>query len=258
MSYLELNSELIEKFGELEQLCNQIYDEPHGVTQYINQMDELESVGRAKVSSWDSIYRALKTVRHKRNQLSHGEVSFSESCAEQDDIDFIMAFRKKVLNCTDPISLALNKAKKSNRRASSDSKGCSSEVIKGFMYIIVFIALIAGIIAAAVSLTRGNNYNANELKSGFYYLSKSDENGRVPYLRLDTESCEFQMGESTTLSYSTGGNYTIEDDKLIAVTVDNERYVFEIRNFKKLVLVTTEEGNVILNFPRGSRFIYKD
>ncbi len=43
MSYTELNAELVEKLGNLERLCNQIYNTQHGVTCYIKEMERIYS-----------------------------------------------------------------------------------------------------------------------------------------------------------------------------------------------------------------------
>ena len=43
--YAELNTHLVEAFGDLECLCNQIYDPPHGVTSYINIMESCRIEG---------------------------------------------------------------------------------------------------------------------------------------------------------------------------------------------------------------------
>lgn len=100
----KLNSELIEKFGELEQLCNQIYCDKHGVTSYIDEMIEKRALGEVYVRNWELYLTALRGVRHKRNMLAHGEKSFSESCATPDDITFTDNFREELLKGSDPLA----------------------------------------------------------------------------------------------------------------------------------------------------------
>lgn len=129
--YSKLNQELVEEFGRLEQLCNQIYGENHGVTRYIEDMDNLPSSARYKVDGWDYYYKTLKLVRHKRNNLSHGEVLFNEKYAEPEDIQFISDFYKLILNSKDPISLCKKHT----------NGGCLSE-FKSFFIIGVVAALI--------------------------------------------------------------------------------------------------------------------
>lgn len=112
--YMNNNTRLVEAFGHLEKLCNEIYPDTqdiHGVSIYIKDMeDEYFKMSKA-VASWDNDYKCLKEARHKRNLLSHGEVSFDTPCATEDDIDFIVDFRNRILNQTDPISLYRRKSK---------------------------------------------------------------------------------------------------------------------------------------------------
>ena len=60
--------------------------------------------GRARIANWEWDLLRLKEVRHKRNNLSHGEVSFSSPWAEQEDIGFVMEFRDRILNGSDPLA----------------------------------------------------------------------------------------------------------------------------------------------------------
>ncbi len=103
MSYTELNARLVEEFGNLERLCSQMYNEQYGVTCYIEDMERTYG-GRARIANWKWDLRRLKEVRHKRNKLSHGEVSFSSPWAEPDDINFVVDFRSRILNASDPLA----------------------------------------------------------------------------------------------------------------------------------------------------------
>ena len=159
----KLNQELIEEFGRLEQLCNQIYGENHGVTSYIEDMDNLSVNARYKVVNWDYYHKRLKEVRHKRNMLSHGEVSFCENYAEPEDIEFGSDFYTLIMNSTDPISLhrkstrsAAPAPKKSSYNTTSDfgeyrseeyqKKSCLSEM----MIFFITLGIAAGILALLI------------------------------------------------------------------------------------------------------------
>lgn len=111
MNYYELNTRLIEVFGELEQLCNEIYKEKHGITCYIEQMKEYGSNGVYDIPNWEDCFFRLKSVRYKRNRLSHGEIAFHECCAAQEDIHFVVRFKKMILEQKDPLSLYYRAAK---------------------------------------------------------------------------------------------------------------------------------------------------
>ena len=107
MQHPELNAMLIEHFGDLERLCNQIYSDRHGVTRYIDDMKSTRCYNSAAMTGWQRTLDQLIAIRHKRNKLSHGEVSFSSAYATEDDIDFLITFRNSILNQTDPLALNL-------------------------------------------------------------------------------------------------------------------------------------------------------
>ena len=103
MQNSKFNYLLIERFAELEKLCNGIYNTKHGVTSYIEHMEKLGLISAQ--------YKKLKDVRHKRNKLSHGEVPFDVSWATEEDITFITEFKSSVMNQTDPISIYIKREK---------------------------------------------------------------------------------------------------------------------------------------------------
>ncbi len=115
--YTQLNTELVEKFGSLEKLCNEIYCTVHGVTNYIDEMTRCYD-GRIYVSKWDHYIVKLKEIRHKRNQLSHGEVSFSEPYATYEDVAFAMNFRNLILSQKDPLTIYRREKRGKNKTES--------------------------------------------------------------------------------------------------------------------------------------------
>ncbi len=108
MTNNELNQRLIEQFSSLERLCNQIYDDIHGVTRYIDDMKNYDYRAKYVVPKWENSYKMLKEVRHKRNNLSHGNILFSEYYTEIDDINFINEFISSIYNQTDPLAAYRN------------------------------------------------------------------------------------------------------------------------------------------------------
>ena len=103
MDYTKINAEFVEKFGELEKLCGDIYSQKHGVSCYIDDM--LSKSGERYVLNWEYHKKRLKDVRYKRNKLTHGEVGFSENFAQKEDIDFIQDFINLIFKREDPLSL---------------------------------------------------------------------------------------------------------------------------------------------------------
>ena len=98
MTNQEYNIALVEHFGRLERLCNDMYGTHHGVTEY---MEELKTY----YGPYHTTYQTLPELRHKRNQLSHGNVSFNEPFANKDDVGFLIAFRDDILQGKDPLTI---------------------------------------------------------------------------------------------------------------------------------------------------------
>lgn len=157
MTYTRLNALLVEYFGELEQLCNQLYQQSHGVTVYIEEMMELKDHGAQVVRYWDYYLKRLKEIRHKRNKLSHGEVSFGEAWAEKEDLEFLQEFREKLLDQTDPIALYRKHLKAKTRKTArtvaqrkrkrKNTSGCLAGVIAGILAAIAVVWVYYNFIA---------------------------------------------------------------------------------------------------------------
>lgn len=124
MDYTKINAEFVEKFGELEKLCSDIYSQKHGVSCYIDDM--LSKNGERVVINWDYYEKRLKDIRYKRNKLTHGEVGFSENFAQKEDIDFIQDFINLIFKREDPLSLY---NKKVNKKVSVNIKQSQNTVI---------------------------------------------------------------------------------------------------------------------------------
>ena len=119
MNYIE--NEFFEEFKHLEKLCQEIYgrsgDNRLSVTLYLEDMKANEYQGSIRVAGWKEQYRQLKNCRNKRNNLVHpNDNQYSEPCS-QDDIDFIISFRKAILNQTDPLALLGKHTKTVSRSA---------------------------------------------------------------------------------------------------------------------------------------------
>ena len=160
--YAELNTHLVEAFGDLERLCNQIYDPPHGVTSYVNIMEFCQIQGKRCVPQWGYDFSMLKQIRHKRNKLSHGEVSFKQHYAEEQDIDFAVNFRNRIMNQTDPLTLYHRSSKSqsitnqyciptqnipskplsyNNRKSLQRSAGCATFLLVLIIITVVWVCL---------------------------------------------------------------------------------------------------------------------
>ena len=63
-------NELVNEFKHLEKICNEIYSEQHGVTLYINEMEQESGYYTGTIIGWDRDLANLKHVRHIRNRVT--------------------------------------------------------------------------------------------------------------------------------------------------------------------------------------------
>ena len=157
MDYTKINAEFVEKFGELEKLCSDIYSQKHGVSCYIDDM--ISKSGERYVLNWEYHKKRLKDVRYKRNKLTHGEVGFSENFAQKEDIDFIQDFINLIFKREDPLSIYNKKiangyAKKTTEQPESvykysqsqDANNSSASSVLTVTFAIVIICIIGCIL----------------------------------------------------------------------------------------------------------------
>ena len=146
MDYTKLNAEFVEKFGELEKLCSDIYSQKHGVSCYIDDM--LSKNGERVVINWDYYEKRLKDIRYKRNKLTHGEVGFSENFAQKEDIDFIQDFINLIFKREDPLSL-YNKKVSVNIKQSQNTVIISKPKKTNFSDVLLITGIIILVIIIA-------------------------------------------------------------------------------------------------------------
>ncbi len=94
--------EFLDGFKHLEKLCNEIYDQQHGVTLYIDEMEQRSSVASKVVYDWNKDLRKLKRVRHIRNKLVHE--SDYDIDYDWTDIAYMKEFCERIRNQQDPIA----------------------------------------------------------------------------------------------------------------------------------------------------------
>ena len=147
MSYSKLNERLVESFGELEKMCNFVFDDIHGVTCYINKLGE-----RTLSKDDREILKTLKSIRHKRNQLSHGETPFSEECADEEDIEFLEEFMKSITKGTDPLKLYFGGKSSSSEDFDPPQDNENALIGGGVLFVVLLIAVVC------IAVTIAGNY----------------------------------------------------------------------------------------------------
>lgn len=139
----------MDSYKHLEKICGEIYNEPKGVTAYIDEMVSI-SDGKFYVSGWEDDLKNLKYYRFIRNRIAHDVACTEDNMCSLEDIAWLDNFYSKILNRTDPLSLY--RTAKSNKdknviatpvptanKNQAGSSGCST-----------FLFLAIGIITALV------------------------------------------------------------------------------------------------------------
>jgi len=154
----------IDSYKSLEKLCNEIYNDNHGVSSYIDEMTN-NPMGSRYVRSWDEDLKQLKHYRWVRNQIVHKPICSEENMCEYGDAEWIDIFRSRIMSETDPLAQyrkarnpqPTQKTKQTytpesrtytypqRTRAPQRSAGCLTFVI-GFLVVITAVILITGII----------------------------------------------------------------------------------------------------------------
>lgn len=101
----DLNYIFFEEYKRLDKLCGELYDAPHGVTHYIDDMKSAPQDSYRRISSWNTDLRELIRLRHIRNYLAHAEGAFHEDVCVQSDIDLIKNFHQRIMNQSDPLAM---------------------------------------------------------------------------------------------------------------------------------------------------------
>lgn len=103
----------IDEYKRLEKLCGEMFGNMHGVTAYIEEMQNT-SRGAARVCGWEDDLRQLKHYRWVRNKIAHDPDCDEENMCSAEDVQWIAEFHTRIMEQNDPLALY--------RRASRPSK----------------------------------------------------------------------------------------------------------------------------------------
>ena len=107
-----LNFIFLEEYKQLDKLCSELYDGQPGVTSYINEMKSMNWNDAREISNWKSDLSDLIRLRHIRNHLAHTEGAFDEKLCTREDVNWVKAFRDRILKQTDPLATLRKKSKR--------------------------------------------------------------------------------------------------------------------------------------------------
>ncbi len=173
----QINIDFFEAYKSLEKICNEIYGQNNGVTQYISEMEGTNKFDSDRISGWNNDLKELKRVRHIRNSMAH-EGSFDDTVCTAEDIFFVKQFYDRIMRTEDPLA-AKRKLKANNKvvkiqpqvkptvkpdfyKAESSSEKSEdtreeyyepkASKVKTFLLIILVSALIIGLIILGLDL----------------------------------------------------------------------------------------------------------
>lgn len=91
-------------YKRLEKLCSEIYNDKHGISAYIDDMEGKHS-GAYLIAGWENDLKQLKRYRWIRNQIVHGPDCSEENMCEEKDALWIEDFYTRIINQNDPLTL---------------------------------------------------------------------------------------------------------------------------------------------------------
>ena len=138
-----LNFIFLEEYKQLDKLCSELYDGQPGVTSYINEMKNVNWNDARDIPDWKSDLNELKRLRHIRNHLAHTEGAFDEKLCTSDDVNWIKAFRNRILKQTDPLAMLLKYSKKSISYKRLDVRNENESFFWSDLFLAVGVALVA-------------------------------------------------------------------------------------------------------------------
>lgn len=121
----------LDAFKALDILCKDCLSDSRGVSAYL---EEMEKASTPFPSGWTEDYKELKRLRWLRNRIAHDE---NPPAAGEKDIEWLAAFRTRILQSRDPLAQreALRRKKNAGKkpRPSSNRKmsAASTEKRKG-------------------------------------------------------------------------------------------------------------------------------
>lgn len=95
-------NELIRAFSHLEKICNEMYNEKHGVSCYIDEMVRKTSFKAKSIPGWDTDLERLKRLRHVRNGIAHDDATVDTSYTYL-DVKFLEDMYDRIIAGTDPL-----------------------------------------------------------------------------------------------------------------------------------------------------------
>jgi hypothetical protein len=97
-------NDFLDAYKHLEKICSEIFNQQHGITQYIDEMCNTPRFASLNIQGWNRDLENLKRVRHIRNAMVH-DPSYNTDDYQTKDVEFLKDFYNRILQQQDPLSL---------------------------------------------------------------------------------------------------------------------------------------------------------
>ncbi len=108
-------NEFLDEYKHLEKLCNDLYNQQHGISLYIADMEATPRAVSTIIPEWNKDLKVLKHLRHIRNAMVH-DLNEQEVTYTQEDIRNLKEFHRRIMEQRDPLSLLVHKTDGSESR----------------------------------------------------------------------------------------------------------------------------------------------
>ena len=158
--------EFLDEYKRLEKLCNELYDQQHGISLYIADMEATPANLSIMVPSWHVDLKTLKHLRHIRNAMVH-DLTEQEVDYTQEDIRNLKEFYQRIMEQKDPIALLLHELNGAEKQEDPTKARESDEVVgnrqdEGLSVkeglIISLIVLVVVLLTVGILVARDNGW----------------------------------------------------------------------------------------------------
>ncbi|MCF0111906.1 MAG: hypothetical protein HUJ58_08385, partial [Erysipelotrichaceae bacterium] len=94
----------LEEYRNLEMLCNQLYESDNGINDYIKNMKQCKKAKKL-IPDWIDDLEALEDYRDIGKKVIKKKGVNEEKYADEEDIEWVVSFTKRILTKNDPISV---------------------------------------------------------------------------------------------------------------------------------------------------------
>ena len=94
----------ISSYKTLEKLCSDIYGDNHGISTFIDEMQN-NPRGSYLIRGWDDDLKQLKHYRWVRNQIVHEPDCSEDNMCDVGDTEWIDTFYSRIMDQTDPLAM---------------------------------------------------------------------------------------------------------------------------------------------------------